>query len=125
MTKELVPFFGLFDSFIDEWEPVIWDAKPLTTYSKSLEDKYIIVAEIPGIPQDKINIEYKENMLNISAEYDEKNELLTRKGKYKTSYRINGIDSEKIEASLTDGILTVSLPKAKSAIPKKIEILKN
>ena len=105
-------------------DPVSWDAKPLRSYSKTLEDKTIVVVEVPGINQDKILVEYKDNILQVTAEYDEKDELTTRRGKYKTAYRINDIDEGAITAKINDGLLTIELPKKKADPPKRIEIKK-
>jgi HSP20 family protein len=110
MYNELISLFNLFGES-EEY-------KPLRTFSKSEDDKYIIMAEVPGIPKEQLNVEYKNGNLVISAEYDQE----FRKGKYKATYRIDGIDEEGIEAKTVDGVLTVLLPKKKEEQIKKIEI---
>ena len=124
MSNDLIAFV---DSLLDwgklfNWEPEIWDAKPLRTFSKSEEGKYVVTAEVPGINQDNLTVEYKDNILTITAEYNEKNESTSRRGKYKANYRIENVDEEGIAAKINNGLLVVTLPKKKEEVPKKIEI---
>ncbi|MBW5480940.1 Hsp20/alpha crystallin family protein [Streptomyces bambusae] len=90
------------------------------------DDAYMIKAEMPGIPRENIAVELDGNDLCITGELDEKSEgkmLTHRKGKF--SYRTTlsgGVDSDKIEASLDSGVLTVRIPKSGEAKPRRIAI---
>ena len=93
------------------------------------EREIVILADMPGVKSDSVDIELKEGILsiegNISASDVAGEELLTeyQKGNYFRSFRItDAVDGNKITASLADGVLKVTLPKAEKAMPKKIPI---
>lgn len=89
-------------------------------------DAYMVRAELPGIPAENVNIELEGNELSITGELSEEHHgkvLSRRTGKF--AYRTSlpgGADSENIEADLTDGILTVRIPKAEEGKRRKITI---
>ena len=85
-------------------------------------NEYKLHAEIPGIKKEDINLEVGEEELEISAETkeekkeeDEKKGYIRRERRYSKFYRRiplpQPVDSEKVEAELKDGVLTVRLPK--------------
>jgi HSP20 family protein len=90
-----------------------------------------ITAELPGMTRDKLNIFYSDGMLTLSGERsplpEEKGMTLIRQerslGHFEKSVRIPAkIVPEKINALFSNGILTVTLPKAEEAKTKKILI---
>jgi HSP20 family protein len=96
---------------------------------EELDDKYIAELEVPGVKKDEINISVKNDTLTIS--WSRRRE--TKKGKGKTNYErsegsfkrrfdVTGADTEKVEASLKDGILKIIIPKLENFKPKQIEI---
>ena len=98
------------------------------------KDKFILKAELPGMRKEDIKVTMQDNVLTlkgekITQERGEKEDihLLERKfGKFVRSFRLNdAINSKKIDASFSDGILTLELPKAEEAKPKEIEIKMN
>jgi len=98
------------------------------------KDKFVLKAELPGMKKEDIKITLQDNVLTlkgekIAQECGEKDDvhLCERKfGKFMRSFRLNDpINHKKIEASYTDGILTLELPKAEEAKPKEIEIKMN
>lgn len=91
------------------------------------DEAYILTALVPGLKAEDLNIQVLENMVSIEGEYKEEdseyllNELPS--GSFRRSLRMpSEIDSEKVEAKIADGILTLTLPKAESAKPKKIKV---
>lgn len=119
----------MFDSFY-QWPKL--SAEDKTSFEVDIidkEDKYEIKAYLPGIEKDKINIEYEDDILKITASFDEQTEQKDisyfkqerRRGEYSRSFRVKDIDPEKIEASLSNGVLSLDLMK--NAKPKsKIKI---
>ncbi|MBC9727614.1 Hsp20/alpha crystallin family protein [Streptomyces sp. TRM68367] len=90
------------------------------------EDAYVIRAELPGIPRENISVDVDEHELQISGELSEerKGQVLSRRAGrffYRTSLP-SGVDGEKVEADLTDGVLTVRLPKAGGTKRRRIPI---
>lgn len=91
------------------------------------DDAYILSTLVPGLKADDLNIQVLEDVLRIEGEYklDESEYLLQElpHGSFKRTLRLPAaIDADLVEAKITDGVLTLKLPKAESARPKKINI---
>jgi HSP20 family protein len=95
------------------------------------EDAYVLSALVPGINADELNIQVLEDVVHIKAERkaDEGDNFLVRElpaGSLARSLRLpTPIDADNVEADVTNGILTLRLPKAQSARPKQIKIKAN
>ena len=91
------------------------------------EDNFILSALVPGLKADDLNIQVLEDVVRIEGEFkaNEENYLLRElpNGSFHRTLRMpTEIDAEKVEAKINDGVLTLRLPKAESARPKKIKI---
>jgi HSP20 family protein len=91
------------------------------------DDAYILSALVPGIQSDELNIQVLEDVVRIEGEYkaDESNYLVRElpQGSFTRTLRLPApIDAEHVEADVTNGVLTLKLPKAESARPKQIKI---
>jgi len=91
------------------------------------EQVYILSALVPGLKAEDLNIQILEDVLKIEGEYqaDENNYLLRELpgGSFSRTLRLPApIDAESVEAKIADGILTLTLPKAESARPKRIQV---
>jgi HSP20 family protein len=95
------------------------------------ETNYYVKAEMPGISQEELELEYEDGVLTLRAEHKEEKE--ERDGEkviyneqtaysYCRQFRLSQVDSEKAQASLKNGILEVTLPKKETAKLKKIPI---
>jgi len=94
------------------------------------DDAYVLSALVPGLKSDELNIQVLEDDVRIQGEYkaDENNYLVRElpKGSFTRTLRLPvAIDAEQVEANITDGVLTLRLPKAESARPKQIKIQAN
>lgn len=90
------------------------------------EDAYIVRMELPGVPEENINIEIDANELCISGEISEEQRgkvLSRRSGKfyYCTSLPA-GADTEHCDADLSEGVLTVRMAKTGEAQRRKVEL---
>ena len=89
-----------------------------------------VLADMPGVRTDGLGIDLRENLLSIEgrvAEAESGNEQVLMKeyetGSFRREFRLtNLIDQGKIDASLSDGVLRLTLPKAEAARPRKIEV---
>ena len=95
------------------------------------ENAYQIVADLPGIPKDEINVNFHEGVLTISGKRNNeikeegKNFLRIERanGEFHRSFKIPvAIQSDKIEASYKDGVLEVHVPKAEEVKPQRVNI---
>lgn len=92
------------------------------------ENAYTLYALVPGLKAEDVNIQVLENAVSIEGEYksDENSEFILNEipqGDFSRTLRMpSEIDAEKVEAKIVDGVLTLTLPKAESARPKKIKV---
>ncbi|MDY6838376.1 MAG: Hsp20/alpha crystallin family protein [Thermodesulfobacteriota bacterium] len=103
---------------------------PLTNVTED-SDNYYVRAELPGMKADELDISVTGESLSISGERkilaegeDAKYHRRERNaGKFSRMLTLPGhINTQKVEASCTDGVLTVVLPKAEAAKPKQITV---
>ena len=93
-------------------------------------DHLEIKAEIPGMTKDDLNIKIQGNYLEVNgtrksdAPEGHKAHRVERKvNSFTRSFTLpSDVDTEKVEAALENGILTLTLPKAEAAKPKQITI---
>jgi HSP20 family protein len=109
--------------FLDAWGPAV------DLYED--KDALTVVAELPGMTKENIDIHLHDGFLTISGErkqdkkFEEAESYRTERllGRFHRSISLPAeVDSEKIQASYGDGILTVTLPKSEKAKPKQIEV---
>jgi HSP20 family protein len=95
------------------------------------KDKYYVRAELPGIKAEDLDISVTGDTLSISGERkpDAENEKAQFHRREREAGRFSRIvslpaqvDTGKVEAHCTDGVLTVVLPKAEVAKPKQISV---
>lgn len=91
-------------------------------------EAYILFALVPGIKSDELNIQVLEDVVRIQAEYkaDGNDGYLIHElpsGSFTRTLRLPApLDADHVEADVTNGVLTLRLPKAESARPKQIKI---
>jgi len=100
-------------------------------------DAYVLSALVPGLKSDELNIQVLDDVVRIQGEYTrnspadraDENSYLVRElpnGSFTRTLRLPvAIDTEHVDANITDGVLTLRLPKAESARPKQIKIKAN
>lgn len=88
-------------------------------------------ADVPGIKMEDIKVSVLGNELTIEGErrVEEKTETRSYQrqersvGKFVRVFHLpTEIDSHNVEATLRDGVLNITLPKAQAALPRKIEV---
>jgi len=101
--------------------------RPLGVNVYEQEDAYLLSALVPGLNAEDLNIQVLENVVSIEGEYRtvETEYLLNElpSGTFRRALRLpTEIEAEKVEAKIANGVLTLTLPKAESTKPKKINI---
>ena len=93
------------------------------------KDGYVLQAEMPGVPKDGIEVTLEGNELAIIGhrrEDDVQGNLLYRESRpmdYRRVFEIDSsIDTNKIEAKMEQGVLTLNLPKQERVKPRKITV---
>jgi HSP20 family molecular chaperone IbpA len=104
---------------------------PLVDIYEDAQGTVVLVAELPGVTPEKLDMRVDKGVLTIEADGtlpempDTYSRTYTgfRGASYFRAFALSDeLDREKIEASLKDGLLTVRLPKAAAAQSRKIEI---
>ena len=133
MTKKEFGLDDFFSDFLrDDFFPQMFaSSNSFKVDLKENEDNYTIDADLPGIKKEDISLEYDNNYLTISAMRDEtvenkEDDFVRRErtyGKFNRSFYIDNIDENTVDASFTDGVLKVTLPKKEKGIQRrKIDI---
>jgi HSP20 family protein len=94
------------------------------------KDNYYVRAELPGVKGDELDIQVTGNNLAISgerkiaAQEDARYHRREREaGKFSRIIALPGeVDTDKVEASLENGILSIVVSKAEIAKPKQISV---
>jgi len=94
------------------------------------EDALTIVMEMPGVQKEDLDVSVESGILNVDGrlnfkKYEGMQPVYTEYnvGHYRRSFSLtNRIDQLKIRADVSDGVLTLVLPKAEEAKPRKITV---
>jgi HSP20 family protein len=95
------------------------------------DDHYVLMADLPGLSQDDIDLEFEGDVLTLSgerrSEHAERNEgyyrLERATGSFSRSLTLpEGVDPDAVEATFDKGVLTVRIPKPEQRKPKKVAI---
>ena len=112
------------------YQPASAGVFPLTNLSED-KDNYYVRAELPGVRGDELDIQVTGKNLAISGERkiaaeEEGAKYHRREREAGTFSRMIGlpgeVDTDKVDAKLENGILTIAVPKAEIAKPKQISI---
>lgn len=106
-----------------EWAPAV-DIKEQT-------DKFVILADIPGVKPEDIEISMEAGVLTVKGEKE--SEAKTEKEGYKRVERSYGsfyrrfslpdsADGEAINAKSKNGVLEIIIPKREAVKPKRIDV---
>jgi HSP20 family protein len=96
------------------------------------EDQVVLLADLPGVDKESIQINLDKGLLTISGERkltgssnpDRYNRQERQHGSFSRSFRLGDeMVSDKIAASYKGGVLELSLPKAPESKPRKIPIM--
>lgn len=103
--------------------------RPLVTIIEE-ENGFTLTAELPGVPKENVQVSVENNVLSLEGEIRlstpeqmESTHAEVSSAKYKRAFTLSReLDPSKIEASQRDGVLTLHIPKAEHAQPRKIEV---
>jgi HSP20 family protein len=117
--------------------PDIWGAGPDRAASwwrpaadvEETEEAYLAELELPGVKQEDISVELSGRELAVSGEVKERERVgflrtqTRRVGRFDYRLSLPGdIEEDQVSASLSNGVLTVRVPKAAKSRPRKVAI---
>jgi HSP20 family protein len=120
------------------WDPFTYGTRGGQTFTPHFEvketaDKFLVRADLPGLPEKDIDISVHNGVLSISghrgaeerAEGESYYVYERQYGSFSRSFALpDSADAEKIDARLDSGVLTLSINKKIEAKPRKIELKK-
>ncbi|MFA6902527.1 MAG: Hsp20/alpha crystallin family protein [Gallionellaceae bacterium] len=96
------------------------------------DGSYLVKAEIPGVNKNDIHVSIDGNLVSISAEVkrekeEKEGESVIRSeryfGKVERSFTLaNEVDSDKVQAKYSDGLLELNMPKKANGSKKSITV---
>lgn len=95
-----------------------------------IDDHYVLTADLPGVDPGSVDVNVDNGTLTVSAHRTARSEdsaqwLASERffGKYQRQLSLgDGVDTEAISATYENGVLTVTIPVAERAKPRRIEI---
>jgi len=118
-----------FDRVFDQaWSQTRQAAVPMDAYRH--EDSFVINLDLPGVDPASIDLTVERNALTISAERHwqpvEGDQVVAAERRHGTFTRQlflgDGLDADKVHATYENGVLTVTVPVADRAKPRRIEV---
>ena len=124
------PFRMMADMERSFFQPSSSGLASFRTDARDEGDAFMLEAELPGFKKEDISIDIKDERLTISAERklendEQKPNFVKREryyGSYKRSFGLEGINTDSIEASYIDGVLSLRLPKQAPVVPESRRI---
>jgi len=111
--------------------PFAWGEGSLAVDMYETDDSVVLKTAVPGVKAEDISVSVTGDTLTIKAESKEEEEVKRenylrrerRFGSYCRSVTLpGGLEAENAEADYSDGILTLTLPKAEEVKPKSITV---
>lgn len=123
------PFFNaVFNRLVAGDEAGGYFHPPMDAYRRG-SDVWVHL-DVPGIAADSIDINVERNVLTVTGERiwrrEEGDQVYLsdrRQGRFRRQVHLgDGLDAEHIEADYADGVLTLRIPVAERAKPRKISV---
>lgn len=95
-----------------------------------IDDHYVLTADLPGVDPGSVDVDVDNGTLTVSARRtagsDDYIQWLTNErffGTYRRQLSLgDGVDAARISATYENGVLTVTIPLAEQAKPRKIDV---
>ena len=93
-------------------------------------DEYVIIAEVPGLGRDDVQIQVRDGQVQISGQRprpaipcEQYHRVERGHGTFSRTFTLPlPVDAEHVTADLRDGVLTIVCPKTTDTPPRRIEV---
>ncbi len=130
------PFWGMDSGFSDMVRRFFGDGGPTPVLPGSYDvdiwedgDHLYVEAELPGLTSADVDVTLENGVLTIHGRKDERKREGTqhlselRYGEFTRSFTLpTGVDEDKVNAQLKDGVLRITLDKKEEAKPRRIKV---
>lgn len=114
----------------EEWQPFTSGSHGIDVYET--DNDVVVKAPVPGIPVENVDVSFEDGILRIRGRHEEKEEDKKRKKVVHQSQRVTSfdyattlprpVDVAKVQAEVSNGVVTVTAPLATEAKPRKITV---
>jgi HSP20 family protein len=120
-------FSSFFDPATQEGSAARW-IPPVDL--EELEDAYLLVADLPGVPEDDVAIDVEGDVLTLSGartrQAHEGGRTIRSErgaGSFRRQLTLpDGVDADRITATYDRGVLRIRVPKPAAAKPRRVSI---
>jgi HSP20 family protein len=107
------------------------DWRPVVDIYENDKHEIVLRAELPGLKREDIDIRVENNTLTLRGERKRDSEVKQESyhrversyGAFSRSFSLpNTVNTEKVAAAFTDGVLTITLPMREEAKPRQIQV---
>jgi HSP20 family protein len=119
-----------------DWAPFFGSAREAQTFVPAVDvvekdGAFVLKAEVPGLSPDQIDVQIENNVLSVRGvrRYENEEErggyrrVERSYGSFSRSFVLpEGTNPDDIEAKVEHGILSVTIPKVKTAAARKVEV---
>jgi HSP20 family protein len=133
----MLTLWNQFDDLFANDDRFRWPARSLernflpAVDIRESKEAYLLTADVPGLSADDVDISVKDGVLTVKGE--RRSEKRTSEagyhrvertlGSFQRSFVLpKGVSSERIDATVAQGVLTVAIPKPVAATPQKIQV---
>lgn len=133
----MLTLWNQFDDLFANDDRFRWPARSLersflpAVDIRESKDAYLLTADVPGLTADQLDISVKDGVLTLKGERSSEkrtseagyHRVERTLGTFQRSFVLpKGVSSDRIDATVDHGVLTVAIPKPVAATPQKIQV---
>lgn len=98
-----------------------WLEPPVDVFEN--EEEWLVAADVPGVHEDGLMVHLDKNELTIEARRENGSAHGFAYAGYRRSFTLpSGVDAAKVNAEMSNGVVSIHLPKAAAIRPRQIQV---